>query len=138
MPTEHRIYPDQKLVIVTCSGRLTLNEIVVDNLAYFADPDMRFDQNVFIDMSRVTDFPITFRGLLSLFKAFVMPVDQFEATRMTAIYAPTDITFARGSQFQRISSASSKICVGVFREPNAAWQFVGLADPASAPLFGGS
>lgn len=133
MPTRYEILPDQNLVYVTCSGRLTLNEIVVDNLAYFADPEMRFAQNVFIDMSAVTEFPITFSGLLALFKAFVMPVDQFEATRMTAVYAPVDQVFGRVKLFQRLSSSSSKICVGVFRDPEPAWAFVGSNDPASAP-----
>jgi len=134
MPTRHTIFPDRNLVVVTCSGRLTLNEIVVDNLAYYADPDMRFDQNVFIDMSRVTEFPITFSGLLALFKAFVLPIDQHAATRMTAIYAPSDLVFHRGQQFQRLASSSSKACVGVFRDPEPAWTFVGLTDPASAPV----
>ena len=134
MPTQHKIYLEQNLVVVTCTGRLTLNEIVVDNLVYFSDPDMRFGQNVYMDMSQVTEFPITFRGILSLFKAFVMPTDQYEATRMTAIHAPVDQVYKRCMYFQRLTSASATTCVGVFREAKDAWAFVGTTDPATAQV----
>ena len=133
MPAQHKIHTDLNLVYVTFSGRLTLSEIVVDNLAYDANPDMRFGQNVFIDASGVTDFRINFAGILALFKAFVAPFDRHEATFMTAIHAPSDLMFGKAKQFQRLTSGSSTNCVGVFRDREAAWSFLETSDPAAAP-----
>ena len=134
MPAKHTIYLDQNLVMVTFWGGLTLAEIVVDNLAYDSNPDMRPGQRVFIDTSQVTEFRINFAGILQLFRAFVKPMDSYEATVMTAIYAPTDLMNAKALQFQRLTSGSEANCVGVFRERGSAWSFLDMTDPADAPV----
>ncbi len=117
--------------MVTFSGRLTLSEIVLDNLAYDANPDMRVGQSVFIDTSKVTEFKINFASILALFKAFVTPIDSCDTTVMTAIYAPSDLMFGKATQFQRLTSGSSANCVGVFRDRSAAWSFLNIHDPAA-------
>jgi len=136
MPAQHTIYLDQQLVIVTFSGVLTLSEIVVDNLAYDANPDMRTGQSVFIDTSQVTEFKVNFAGILALFKAFVTPMDGCDTTVMTAVYAPSDLMFGKARQFQRLTSGTPANCVGVFRDRDAAWSFLNMHDPAETAIGG--
>lgn len=136
MPAQHKIFLEQHLVVVTFSGRLTLSDIVVDNMAYDANPDMRPGQRVFIDTSQVTSFKVNFAGILALFKAFVTPLDGNDVTVMTAIYAPSDLMFGKAKQFQRLTSGTSANCVGVFRDRDAAWMFLDMHDPAEIPALG--
>lgn len=131
MPSSHVIYPDRNLVIVTLSGRVTLAEVLTDAMVYAADPRFHKGQNTFIDASQATDYRITFQGLIALVKFLLGPLDPFDATTLTSIYAPSDKLFDKAKQYQRLTSSSGTQCIGVFREKAAAWAFLGIEEPGA-------
>ncbi|MCH2165738.1 MAG: hypothetical protein MK098_13965 [Marinovum sp.] len=126
MPASHQIFHDLNLVFVTFEGCVTLPEILTDYMAYCASPDWHKGQSVFIDTSRVTNFRVTFQGFVSIVKHLVGALDPFDPTILTAIYAPSDLMFAKGKMHQRLTSTSETNCVGVFRENADAFAFLGL------------
>ena len=126
MPATHKIYAEQNLVYVTFSGSLTLPEILTDYMAYYANKDWRHGQSVFVDTSTVTEFKVTFQGLVAILKHLIGVLDPFEATILTAIYAPSDMMYAKGKLHQRLTSNSGANCVGVFRDKADAWAFLDI------------
>ena len=132
MPASHIIYPHLNLVMVTMHGRLTISEIIADNLAYDMSEQKRPGQMAFLDTSGVTEFRVTFGGLLAMGKYFLGQMDPFDHTTMTAVYAPSEFMMRKAQIYQRIASGSEANCVGAFRAAPEALSFLGFA-PSDLP-----
>lgn len=133
MPAHHKIYTDLNLIVATFEGRLTVSEIIADNIAYACSPERSSDQVALVDTSGITEFSVGFQGILELGKTLLGLMDPFEPTVMTAIYAPDPSIFAKAQIYQRITSGSDINCVGVFRSPEDAWQFLQIAPDRLPP-----
>lgn len=111
---------------MTLRGRVTLPEVLSDHMLYQGSCDYRSGQSVFIDASQASDYVVTFSGIIALAKYLIGPMDPFDKTTLMAIHAPGDKLFNKARMYQRLSSASEAICVGVFRDINSAWAFLGI------------
>ncbi|MCH2165736.1 MAG: hypothetical protein MK098_13955 [Marinovum sp.] len=129
MPATYDIYPEHNLAIATLSGHLTVPEIVRNNMLYEADPCKSKGQATLINTAEVSDFRVSFGGLLAVAKYYLSLRDPFDPTILTAIHAPSDLMFGKASLYQRFVSNSEANCVGVFRTQPDCWRFLGI-DPA--------
>jgi len=138
MPARFDIYPEQGLAVATLSGRLTVPEIIRNNMAYDNHCDKRPGQVLLIDASHVTEFRVTFRGLLAIAKYYLALLDPYDPTVMTAFYAPNDLMFDKALLYQRFVSSSEANCVGVFRTLPECWAFLKVPEeslPAALRLL---
>jgi len=102
MPTTSLVSTRYRLVITTCFGELTLDELKVGAAHVRNHPEFHPDFRQFIDLSHVVKLHLHFRDLYQLKHAN----DPFSNEGKRAVVAPSDLTFGMSRMYQLILNSA--------------------------------
>ncbi|MGX9354408.1 hypothetical protein ACS3SW_04375 [Roseobacteraceae bacterium S113] len=126
MPASYQINSKLNLVYVRYVGVVSAEESVDNFLAYLMSGDAKPGRSVLVDFSECTQMLISFSDMVSLIGEKLGLLDPYEATMVTAMFAPDDTIRAQCLEYQRLVSNSDKQMVGVFDDLTQAYAFLNI------------
>lgn len=104
MPTDYKIFPQKRLIVVSYTGVLTLEEVLVIRKKSSADPDFDSSFNVIDDISGVVSTAINFNEVSQIAG---QSVSQQGVKR--ALVAVTDLQRGMAHMYQKMSESAGHI-----------------------------
>ena len=132
MPASYQIFYDLNLVFVRYVGAVTTEESVENFLAYLMSGQARPGRSIFIDFSECVSVLIDFEDMVAMVAEKLGLLDPYEATMVTAMYAPDEHVRAVCLEYQRLVSNSDKQMLGVFDTRKDALAFLKI-EPSDFP-----
>ena len=133
MPAFYVILKEPALLVSRYTGCLTSGD-VLDTLTRYLD-DPRYDpaHSHLVDLRQATEFDIDFGRMMRLATRLEPFYTRRAPGARSAILAPQDVAFGVARMYQSLVGERMQNEVGVFRQPEAAAAFLGIA-PDSAAL----
>jgi hypothetical protein len=126
MPAFYKIEKENRLVLSTASGIVTMNEVWGHQQKLAVDPDFDPTFSQLMDVSHITKIELTTEDIRRLAQETL-----FHPTSRRAILVNSDAAFEFARMFQMLRESAGETGIEVFRDLNDALEWV-LARRASA------
>jgi hypothetical protein len=126
MPAFYKIEKENRLVLSTASGVVTMAEVLAHQQKLSADPDFNATFSQLMDVSHITKIELTTEDIRRLAQETL-----FSPTTRRAILVNSDAAYGFARMFQMLRESAGETGIEVFRELNEALEWV-LAKRASA------
>jgi len=134
MPATYKIFPQRNLVYVRYAGVVTTDESVNTFIAYLVSGQAKPGHVIFVDFEACTELQMDFEDMVRIVPEKLGLIDPYEATMVTAMYAPQPAIFEACMTYRRLVSGSERQMVEVFDTKSAAFKFLGIATDSGAEL----
>ena len=124
MPIVYRIIPEQKLLYVKGTGRVTADEIMTEGATMFADSEWTNGFHVLLDYREISELGVTREGVGRIVHQDKANEHLFDKSKC-AIVAGSDVVFGVSRMWESLSQ-ENKVTTMVFRHFEDALKWLGL------------
>lgn len=134
MPVEYLISRDLDLVYARWWGRVDIDLVRANFMAYLSDRNYRPGRPELLDVSGVTEVDLDFQRVRLILRAVNDQVPGERVHTRTVLWAPDDAAFATGRMYQQLADYAGGISVEVYRDEAEALAALGLPHACIAEL----
>ena len=137
MPCRYEIFSDINLVRITCTGRLTRDDLITLLDELDNHPDFHPNIDDLIDLREVTEIDISPDVGANLLDLMVGVTLRAKRAKRIAILVSSETARESAAKFREAMRRISGIKIGLFDSPRAAVEFLGRSGPKVSSLLSG-